>query len=54
MDYLVRGDVTNLNRVDALLGQDIRDDHDLIPNIELLLGPSESETPFAEFFLGPN
>ena len=32
---VVRGDVTNLNRVDPLLGQDVRDDHDLVPDLKL-------------------
>gem|GEM_PF-4247442 len=32
---VVRGDVTNLNRIDPLLGQDVRDDHDLFPSLKL-------------------
>ena len=51
---VVRGDVTNLNRVDPLLGQDVRDDHDLVPDLKLLHGPSGSGTPFAKSFQGPN
>jgi hypothetical protein len=32
---VIRRDVTNLNGVDSLLGQDVRDDHDLVPNLKL-------------------
>jgi hypothetical protein len=32
---VIGGDVTNLNGVDSLLGQDVRDDHDLVPDLKL-------------------
>jgi hypothetical protein len=44
-------DVTNLNRIDPLQGQDVRDDHNLIPDLKLLRS-FRIGTLFAESFLG--
>ena len=35
-ENVVRGDIANLNRIDPLLGEDIRDDDDLVSNLKIL------------------
>src|SRR5690348_3223950 len=47
---VVRWNVTNLNRVDPLLGQDVRDDHNLVPGLKLFTVLQDPERRLQSLF----